>query len=64
MPAVACAPDDTAGFATLMRDDGDVPWHSLLPVTAAMLDGGAPKLRLIQKWSEYIPNLFFTAPAG
>lgn len=47
MQAVACDPVDTAHFAKLMRD-ADVLWHSLVPVTASMMDG-APRLRLVQK---------------
>ncbi len=47
MTAVACAPDDTERFAALMGQ-ADVLWHSLVPVTAGMMDG-APRLRLVQK---------------
>ncbi len=42
-----CAPDDWPRFRNLMRD-AEALWHSLEPVTAAVMDA-APHLRLIQK---------------
>lgn len=45
--ATWCAADDWARFRTLMRET-QVLWHSLEPVTAAVMDM-APGLRLVQK---------------
>ncbi len=47
MQATWCAPDDWARFRALMPET-EVLWHSLEPVTAAVMDM-APKLRLVQK---------------